>query len=417
MAERIGRPYFPEQRPNGPPLRGRVDLSVTTGPKPSETRTSTRDLPPLSKKAKKELGDLFKGLPEADTKAPPPTKAEAYNANTLQPSWETGLTEKLGGNKALKIGGATAAGLGVGALVAWQTYENIPAVHVRVGSFLNSFTDKRLVSSTGAETKKVNPEEIFHNKARSGEVGTIKRIPEEEVGKLDSFAKIDDHNTVQVLYPIDVSTSDKPDAKIEYTKGYGGSGSEQDIAKRRGQGYLNLFYFEKVPARSTILAPVDGLLYLTISRRNHSATANDHPINNAVIEFQSRKGDTFVMQIGGGSTKGGSMMNPPRSDVFRSLTNAPIYNPNTSPSRVEALEQAIPVKKGQPIMQSAIEIDLGFHVSFAMRPNTDMSKFKKIGEEIVNGKKIGDIIQEPATNLELFLSEEGEIVQPQLPTR
>lgn len=273
--------------------------------------------------------------------------------------------------------------------------------------------DINSIGPTSFNNETLKPIEKFDNKARSGEIGTVKRISREETARLDPFSKIDDHNTVLAIFPIDVSTSDKPDAKIKYKRGYENySGNEKDRISLQDQGYLSNFRFEKVPAGSTVLSPVDGQLFLF---RENAAT-NDHPFSHAIIEFKPREGEIFVMTIDGGSTSGGrGMMNPSRSDVFRSLTNAPAYDQITmSPSILEVIEQAIPVKKGQPIMQTATEINVGFDITFSARPNTDSSKLKKVGETIENGEK-RDVFQVPSTHLKLHLSEDGEIVQPQLP--
>jgi len=292
-------------------------------------------------------------------------------------------------------------GLGVLGAGAYAAYETIPAVHKRVDSFLNSFTDNRLVLRAGAETKKVNRVEVFDNKARSGEVGTIKRIPEEEVGKLDSFAKINDRNTVLAIFPIDVSTSNKPDTKLKFTKSHVGPGTDQDMINRADQGYLNIFYFENVPAGSTILAPSDGRLYLYSFSKNPNP---DYPIGNAALEFQAREGEEYRMIISGST---GSGINS-KSDVFKSLTNAPVIKDGMSSDEILVVREkkATFVKKGERIMQVG---DNEVRIGFQMRGNNDLSTRK---ETIINGEKL-PIVQKVPTNVELFLSEDGEIVQPQ----
>jgi len=268
---------------------------------------------------------------------------------------------------------------------------NIPGVHRSVN-----------------EPTPVNPVEFFNNKARSGEIETIKRIPEEEVAGLNSFARIDDHNTVQAIFPIDVSTSNKPDTKLKFTKRNTGTGNDQDRINRADQGYLNIYYIEKVPAGSTILAPVDGNLIVFMNPNLRKDATNDHPFFQAMIAFQPREGEEFRMQIGGRSTEGGMM--DKRLDIFRSLTKAPVYDINKSPGeRSEILKQAIPVKKGDPILQAAMDID----VSFSMGGDFDSGTRKET--TLNNGTKV-TMVQGQPTNLELFLSENGEIVQPQLST-
>lgn len=418
------RPSFNLWRLNFSPSGGQGERrggnsAVSEEPKPVETQTPTipRESSPTPKnkgKISREYNAAIGILFDIDRLAPPPTKKDIEASNGLHPSWDTKLADKVGGKWPGRIAAASGVAFaGVAAYVGNEIYKN-SALHERVESFSNTFTDTTLIPD--AETSKVNPDERFDNKARSGEIKTIKRIPQEEVEALDSFAKIDDHNTVLAIHPLDLSTSNKPDAKIKYKRGNSNNVYVQDGIDREAEGYYSLFIFEKVPAGSTILAPVDGRLFVF---REKDST-NDHPFSKAVIEFQPREGEIFVIMIGGRSTSGGGMMNPPRSDVFRSLTDAPAYESSpvksdNSPSILEVIEQAIPIKKGQPIMQSVMETNVGFEVNFSARPNTDPGKFKKVGETSVDGQK-RDVVQAPATHLKLLLSEDGEIVQPELKT-
>jgi len=116
-----------------------------------------------------------------DRPAPPPTQPRP---DTTQPAPEQRPVKPEEDHTVRNIVLVT-TGLGVLGAGAYAAYETIPAVHERVDSFLNSFTDKRLVSSTEAETKNINPEEVFDSAATKGtlKVGVDAAVatPEETV--------------------------------------------------------------------------------------------------------------------------------------------------------------------------------------------------------------------------------------------
>jgi len=125
------KPFSPEQHHNIiPPERGRR-FGISSPPVIAPERPVT-----------------VPTQPRPDTKQPGP------EGRPTKPKKHTGRNIVLAG-----------VGLVGGGLAA---YETVPAVHERVDSFLNSFTDKRLVSSTEAETKKDNPKEVFDPYAERG---------------------------------------------------------------------------------------------------------------------------------------------------------------------------------------------------------------------------------------------------------
>lgn len=374
--------FFPEQG-NRQPVRGRVDLAVSAPPRPGsrpDGRVITPDRP------------VAPSIPRPDT--------------TQRPAPEQGpARQKTHTGRNIALAGIGAFGVG---LVA--AYETIPAVHESVDSFLNSFTDTRLVPR--AETNTVNPDEVFDSGATSGEIkpNDLTILSQQEIDKLDALAQIGDRNTVLVLYPIDVSTSNKPDAKIKFKKTYTGNGNEQDRIDRAEQGFFNVFDFDSVPAGSTIHAPIDGNLVVHTWSGNPTPI-NDHDFITATIDFLVN-GEEYTLIISGGEKTRGPRV---RGDVFRSLTNAPITGSNMSPGeKIEIKRQAIPIKRGDPILQVA---DKDVKVTFVMRGSIDMSKLDKwkFKEEVIDGKTVRIAMEDP-TNLELFLSD-GLIVQPPAPTK
>ena len=364
----FGRRHFSEQQTRQP-LRGRFDLAVSAPPR----------------------------APDRPAPAPIPTQPRPEPAPQKAPEKPRRHTVRN-----IALAGTALGALGAG---AYETYQNIPAVHQAVDSaFLDHLRGKSSPSEASAST------EVFNPTAREGVIkpSMIERVPQGEIDKLDPFEKINDKNTVLAVYPIDVSTSDKPDAKMKYKKRNGGSGSDEDRIIRAKQGYLNSFYIENVPAGSTILSPVDGrlIVYKEILWKKDISINEDHPFGKAVIFFKPKEDEQYVMTIGGHSTKGGQMNT--RGDVFKSLTDAPIYESGTS-NMLKVIEQAIPVKKGQPILQVAMEVHVGFDLG-------DVTQAKRTitGTTVVDGKEML-VGQNAPSNLKLFLSEDGEIVQPHLP--
>lgn len=208
-----------------------------------------------------------------------------------------------------------------------------------------------------------------------------------------------------VLYPIDISTSNKPDGTIKYKKTYTGNGNEQDRKNRAEQGSLNVLDFDNVPAGSTIFAPADGRLVV------YTWSGNPTPINNhdffeATIDFLVN-GEEYRLIITGGEKTGGPRV---RGDVFRSLTKAPVTGSRMSPSEIlEIKRQAISIKRGDPILQVA---DKEVDVTLVMRGSIDMSKTDKwqFKEEVIDGKVVTIPMENPV-NLELLLSD-GAIATP-----
>lgn len=334
----------------------------------------------------------------------PETAGRRVGVPTL-PSPDTKSTpaerEKNTGRNIFLVGG----GLVIAGLGAYTVYETVPAVNQAVHrmvdkAFLGHLSGDQLVS-TDVATK---PVERFNPIARTGEVKPtmITRIPEEQMQALNSLTKINDgNNTLQGVYPLETSTSGKPDTKTKFKRANNGSGNEQDRANRAEKGFLNIVSFDNIPAGSTILAPVDGRLTLFTASGNPTPLS-DHDFITAVIDFQV-EGKEIIMVISGGSTKGG-MMNS-RIDVFKPLTNAPVVGYSMPlQEQLRIRKEAVPVKKGTRILVADTEIDAVFYISGNLIPT---------GEKIiVDGKEL-DLFEEGRTNFQFFLSPDGRLIMPE----
>lgn len=302
------------------------------------------------------------------------------------------LIRRMVNNLAFRIFLATGTIAGTG----YAVYREIPAVHETV--------DQQVLARFGLTEAETVVPPTFDNKAISGVVtpSMIEKVPQGEIDRLfpTPFGKIENRNTVQVLYPLDVSTSKNPDVKIKYKISNSSDGNEQDRIKRAEEGFLNLFEVDNVPPGTIIRAPVDGLL--RVYTNSETLPVNDHDYGGATIVFKTVDGRNFNLMIGGGTKKN-------RADVFRSLTNAPVIGSKISREE-EKESKPIPIKRGDPILQVAgSEVMIGFTVSSLDYP--DISQ----GKEIIlpNGEKAILLPPPPPTNVEFFLTPEGKLITSQ----
>lgn len=241
---------------------------------------------------------------------------------------------------------------------------------------------------------------VFDPTATSGVIkpSMIERLPQEEIAKLDPFTKIDDRNTIQVLYPIDVSTSKNPNVSIEYKKSLNISKTTGNQSHLEQQGFYNAFYSKNIPSGTIIYAPVDGKLILYTDSGN-IPPINDRDYSTATIDFQVN-GKDYRMIITGGKKN--------RGDIFNTLTNAPVIG-SSKMSREEVAKinnQAISIKRGNPILQVAEDkIDFKFWI----RGDFDQSKAYK---GLLNGQEV-IFVPETPTNLDFFSTPNGGLVRLQ----
>lgn len=244
----------------------------------------------------------------------------------------------------------------------------------------------------------------FDNNAVEGVIGpnNIVKIPQAEIDRLfpTPFEKIGDHSTIQILYPIDISTSTNPDRQIEYKRSSNeGNTPESDVILEE-KGFYNIFETLNVPPGSILKAPLDGML--SVSTSSGTSPVNDHDYGGASIIFKTEDGKTFALAISGGLRKGGD-------DVFKSLTTAPAIGWKMSVEERKALgNKRIPIKRGDPILQVANEAMIAFFITSQDIP--DISQ----GKEIINADGTKSILvpNPPPTNLELIATPKGEILTP-----
>lgn len=115
--------------------------------------------------------------------------------------------------------------LNVAAAGSYSAVKNFPAIQESINSFLNSFTDARLVPR--AETNPVNPDGVFDNtsmeKRKIPPQNTI-RITEENI---DSVLKEDKEGNPVYLFPLAIGTEET----IEYDKEYPNRARVRNVKK------------------------------------------------------------------------------------------------------------------------------------------------------------------------------------------
>ena len=363
MAER-GKPFVPEGN-RIPPQRGGSRFNAIGVPiRPGSGRG----------------GVIAPERPREKELAPPPTPEEikAANSGELAPR---GILKKVldtAKKHPVLTTGATLAAI-AGGVAAFEAYQgNIPGIH-------------RSVDQSA-------PKDVFNPTAVSGVIkpSMIETLPQGEIDKLDSFAKINDKNTVLGVYPLDTSKSSKPNAELNFYRSNGGQGNEQDRLKRTQEGFLNSLGVENVSQGTLILAPVDGNLTVFTASGNRTPI-NDLDFGNAAIDFLV-DGKEFRLIISGGIKKNGTQT------VLKNLTNAPIGSGMSPEEALQVKAKAIPIKKGTPIFQAEAD---SMVIGTTLRGNFEESKEIKI----INGKEV-IFLREAPTNLEFFSSPNGKLLVP-----
>lgn len=274
------------------------------------------------------------------TNAPPPTKEETQAVNAGAYAGETRVVERVGKNRLLKI----ALGGGVVAAGGTALYETIPAVHRAVDShFLDHLKGKSLSSS---ETQTTNSkQEVFDNNAEVQIItpNMIKRIPEEEIQKLDTFARLanqkttiislaqpapsremaervgtlqnisfkvgEDKNTILFLHPLDFSLSSDPNLEVKLTKSYGAF-SQTDRDAFKDQGYYDTDEYrgkggKPIPKGTIASFPV-------VSENGGYLLMNE---GDGYVQFEAKDGTSYSLLIFG--------MKRDKSIPFKPLVDAP----------------------------------------------------------------------------------------------
>lgn len=282
--------------------------------------------------------------------------------------------------------------LGAGGLVL---YETVAPIHrLADQAWLDLFGGKSLTSTD-------KPSLVFDVNIRKGTIlpNATQQVSQQEINKLDPFKKIDDHNTVIVVYPIDLRSSSNPNAKHQFEITNNDSGNDKDRARLTEEGFLNSIGIDNVPAGTIIRAPVDGKLHLLANNKLPVAERN---VESAQITFVLEDGRVFNLLISGGIKSNGL-----RPGVFKTITKAPTRTYGMSPREVsDIIKQGIPVNKGDPILQVIPNnVILGLY----LQGNTDLSK--GVERSLPNGEKVLMVKDEP-TNLEFFLSPTGKFIVP-----
>ncbi len=291
------------------------------------------------------------------------------------------------GKKALHVA------LAVTTLAAGGTVVGYGIHRVVDPAFLDHLQGKLLSSDSSKKS------DIFDSTATSGVIkpSMVEKIPQEEIDKLDPFAKISDRNTIQTLFPLDISVSKNPNSEIRYRKSLNISDTTPNSNELEAQGFRNMFRFDNVPPGTIIKAPVDGKL--TVFTDSNNSPINDHDYSTGGIDFKLPDGRTFRLIISG-ATKNS------RGDVFKSLTNAPSIGSNMSLNESKTLKNnAITVKRGDNILQVA---DKEIMMSFEVIGDFDYTKAYK--GKLSDGTEVTYVPQNP-TNLEFFASPNGQLTQ------
>jgi len=245
----------------------------------------------------------------------------------------------------------------------------------------------------------------FDNTAVSGIIAPsmFETIPEEEIDRSfpTPFKKIKDHNTTQILYPIDISTSKNPGEQIKYKRTSNAGSTPDENLDLEQKGFYNVFEADNVPPESTIIAPIDGMLM--IYTFSGTSQISDHDYASATIDFLRPDGkeDRYIIS-------GGTKAN--RGDVFRSLTNAPVAGWKMSQDVGRALDsKKIFVKRGTPILRVA---DNETMLTMYLRGTlADINQGKEI--TLPNGEKQILLPGEAPSNSEFLSTPEGKLLVPQ----
>lgn len=260
------RPRFYQQRNNGvpPPERGGIRFAVSAPPinRPNEDRTTkiTRPveipLPPVQDQAIKKLVEEALGNSGSVFERPRKTKK---NKRLL-------IASGLGG--ALALMGGT-----IWAVDSFTDNDSSPTPQTRSVDSPPSFNDDRLIPRPGAETKKVNPKEIFDNTPTKGiftEHNSVVMTPEQY---RKTSPRLIDGDSVVMPLPIEFPEGQIPNVKFKREKGkmFGGQRlingrSENGEIISDGAVTVNdVLILDNLPVGSVFLSPWKGEIQLATS--------------------------------------------------------------------------------------------------------------------------------------------------------
>lgn len=323
------RPFSPQSNNNIIPPESGGRFHIADVSRPSKTRTPTvpREAPPPH---------------TPDRLAPPPTNVEATAANSGAYAESTRTVERVGGNGLLRFGSVAVVGLGGLGIGAWQTYENIPAVHQTVGSkFLDHFR--------GKDIQKLP--ETFDNTKDNGVVSpkNILFVPIEIYDKTPLY---DEKGNPILDFPWDPNNPVEMRYEKSFTRplGWDGTGLDPNTeVKNRFEGKTIL------PAGYEFRTLYPGRVFFMGSTYNEEASQKspsnpyglavyDGPPNMAKVEFMAPNGVLYFINIGihSYSSEGLRLLEP--------LIEAPFINPENKNAR--DWEKGALVKRGQAIFRT-----------------------------------------------------------------
>lgn len=362
MAHERGAQHFRPEINNGmiPPPRGGIRLNAAVQTRPGAVIAPDRPAPPPPVQPRPE---------------PAPQEAPKKPKHNIR-------------NIAL-----TSTALGALAAGAYEIYKHVPAIHQMVDqAFLSHLSGDQLVS-TDTTTK---PEVKFNPTAISGVTtpDMITILPQKEIDEIypTAFGKLADSDsdhvisipqpmsesertrqiqagvktpdlqyeirkdkgTLQIQYPLDLSQSSDPNAKISFERAYGGFNAVDRIALQ-GKEYYDWIGFKNVPKGAIIKAPLDG--YFVISETNGEKHESQKS-TGGIIVFQAPNGNIYRLNIGGVS--GNNIF------VFTPLLDAPdLVSEN---NRTPVGTYGIKIQKGQALFQTNTRLDeVGFGILMAVK--------------------------------------------------
>lgn len=324
---------------------------------------------------------------------------------------------KMGRRKFLKLSLLTGTGVAVAG-----AYATIPAVKHAVDNTVHD-----ILQNLGVETPT-----FFNNQAKQGMIGenNVIKVSQDEINRQvpTAFAKIDlgskdvislpqevppgaDKNmfpdikvaigdkisTLQLEYPLDLTTSLNPKAPLTYEKSF--AGNNQAVREKfKNTGIFDIINFRDVPGGTIVRSPVDGIL--TIYRSESTLPPNGSDSTGATLDFIAPNGNHYRLMISGGTIKDyqDQYVSSKTPWVFKSLINtAPI----ASPENKYQAQSSLTVKRGQPILQllqhyKSIET-VGFRVS---------------AQEGEIGKSPDATKPSIPTNIELLTTPDGKVMSP-----
>lgn len=323
---------------------------------------------------------------------PTPQEAEEANAGMIKSNpivkfigKHPSITAGIGLTTIAGVGGAVAVGLSVQLNNRTEVHQSIP----EVPSAVNIHNVDR---SEGPFT--------FDNKAGQGiiESNNLAKLPQIEIDTQfpTAFGKLDDgKNTLQLQFPLDISSSSNPDASLEYTKSFSGT-SYSERMRYPNTEIHDTFTFQDVPGGSIIRSPVDGFIR-SATDVTQLIPPNGSDSQGALIDFVAPDGKHYRIAIYGSTTDSRSGIT---NHVFKTFIEMPIAQPTDNKKIIGTF--GVPIKKGQPILTLILA-----------KNNRPIEEF---GFRIAVARE-GEIGQPPnrenpsiPTNMELFITPDGKLI-------